>query len=452
MEAMSTIIVIVITISLMLFVNALYVAAEFSSVRSRKTRIGQMADNGNWLAEQLFPVIKDNKKLDDYIAACQVGITASSLVLGAYGQSTVAQLLAPWLARFGNLADAAALSISATGTLIILTILQVVLGELLPKSIAILHPEKVALAVTLPVRWSLVLFRPFIWLFNGSGELILRLLGISLDASHTNVHSANEIELLVTDSHEGGLIDDKERQMLRNAFRMRELTARQVMVPRTRMISAPVDSSVREILSTAIEGGFSRIPVYENTIDNIVGFVHIKDLFKQYLKGEDNVRRALREVIYVPETLPIINVWETLNEKRQYLVIVFDEYGGTEGLVTFEDLIEEIFGELQDEYDSNESALISYGTAGRTHLRGDLLISDVNEYFDLELPDEEADTLGGLVFMKLGRPPVVGDEVTINNLNFRVESVADLGIAEISFQLPSSSPVKIGEWEVASDE
>jgi len=441
-------IAIFITVGLMLFANALYVAAEFSFVRSRKTRIGQMADSGHWLAARLLPILKDAKYLDNTIAACQVGITASSLVLGAYGQSTIAVLLAPALARLGNLAEAAAFSIAATGTLIVLTVLQVVLGELLPKSVAIQHAEKVALATVIPLTWSLALFRPFIWLFNGSGNLTLRLFGVHDTEGHTHIHSPGEIELLVTDSHEGGLIDDKERQMLRNAFRMRELIARQVMVPRTRMVTAAITCSVSEVLTRAIEEGYSRIPIYEDTIDNMVGFVHIKDLFRLHLQGEENLKGLLRQVIYIPETLPISDVWETLNEKRQYMVIVFDEYGGTEGLITFEDLIEEIFGEVQDEFDEDEMALISYDKAGRTHLRADLLISDINEYLNLDLPNDEADTLGGLVFSKLGRPPVAGDEVTIGDLAVRVEAVAEFGIAEISFQLPTAGPFRIGEWEV----
>jgi len=449
---MLTAIAIFATVSLMLLANALYVAAEFSSVRSRKTRVGQIADSGNWLAEQLLPILRDNKKLDNYIAACQVGITASSLVLGAYGQNTIARLMTPGLASLGNLAEPVAFSISATGTLIFLTILQVVLGELVPKSVAIQHAERVALATVVPLKWSLVLFRPFIWLFNGSGNLILKLLGLSEVEEHSHLHSPSEIELLMTDSHEGGLIDDKERQMLRNAFRMRELTARQVMVPRTRMVSADVTCSVVEVLAKAIEEGYSRIPIYEDTVDNIIGFVHIKDLFRQHLHDEENLREILRQVIYVPETLPIIDVWETLNEQRQYMVIVFDEYGGTEGLITFEDLIEEIFGELQDEFDEEEMALISYDKAGRTHLRADLLIADINEYLNLDLPNEEADTLGGLVFSRLGRPPVVGDEVTIKGLTIRVEAIADLGISEISFRLPTTGDFKIGEWEVAPNE
>jgi CBS domain containing-hemolysin-like protein len=219
------------------------------------------------------------------------------------------------------------------------------------------------------------------------------------------------------------------------------------------MVTASIDDSVTEVLNLAIEEGYSRIPIYQGSIDDVVGFVHIKDLFKQYLGKEDKLSNLLRDVIYVPETLPIIQVWNTLNEKRQYMVIVFDEYGGTEGLITFEDLIEEIFGELRDEFDADEMALVSYDKAGRIHLRADLLITDVNEYLNLNLPYEEADTLGGLVFSQLGRVPRVGDIVIVDGLEFRVERIEDRSIAEISFQLPSTvGPLSIGEWEVAANE
>ena len=248
---MSTLIFVIITITLMVSANALYVAAEFATVSARKTRLTQMAGSGNRLAAMLLPYVEDHKALDNYIAACQVGITVSSLVLGAYGQSTVATLLAPILAKLGNLAEPVAFSISATVVLILLTILQVVMGELFPKSVAIQYPEQLALATVLPMKWSLLIFRPFIWLLNGSGNVILKLIGKEQGADHTHFHSPEEIELLVNESHEGGLLDDEAQQMLRNALRLRELTARQVMVPRTRMVAAPVGSNVVQLMDLA---------------------------------------------------------------------------------------------------------------------------------------------------------------------------------------------------------
>ena len=440
---------IIFTITLMVFINTLYVAAEFASVSSRRTRINQMAASGNRFARLLLPVVTDSKALDHYVAACQIGITASSLVLGAYGQNTVATTLYPFLMELGNLAEPVAFSISTTGVLILLTILQVVLGELLPKSIAIQYPERVALATVVPMKWSTVIFQPFIWLLNGSGDLLLNMLGVDRSRGHTHVHAPEEIELLVTESHHGGLLDDEEQQMLRNAFRLRELSARQVMVPRTRLVAVSVESTVDEILYKACEAGVTRVPLYESNIDNIVGFVHIKDLFELRLKGRQDPREVLRQVIQVPESLPVTEVWDILNKKRQYIAIVFDEYGGPAGLVSLEDLIEEIFGELQDEFDY-EVPIISSDREGRIHLRGNLLVTDVNEYLNLDLPDEEADTLGGLVFSQLGRVPAIGDEVVVGTpgVSIRVEGMEALSVLEVSLQLPVGAAPHIGEWEI----
>ncbi len=463
---MSTIILIFAILFLLIFLNALFVAGEFSAVSSRRTRISQMAGSGNRFAKMLLPVMEDSRALDRYVAACQLGITASSLVLGAYGQNVIAvRLIEPiarvleWIAPLtGGLgitshevATAIATTIAVTGVLLFLTFLQVVLGELFPKSVAIQFPEKLALLTVTPVKWSVFLFRPLIWFFNGSGDLILKIVGADLHSDHGRVHSPEEIEILMTESHEGGLLDDEERQLLRNAFRLRDLTARQVMVHRTKIVAAPVGTNVEELMNLALEVGHTRIPLYQDSIDNIIGFVHIKDLFKLFVDGNENLAAILREVIHVPETLPVVEVWETLKNKKQYMAIVFDEYGGTAGLITFEDLIEEIFGELQDEFD-DESALISLDAEGRIYLRGDLLVSDVNEYLRLSLPDT-VDTLGGLVQSELGRPPAVGDEVDFGDTIIRVESMVDLGVAEVSIQtITSDVTTHVGEWEVANHE
>ncbi|NHZ71952.1 MAG: DUF21 domain-containing protein [Aquificales bacterium] len=446
---MSTIIFITAAVALMIFFNALYVGAEFATVSSHRTRISQMAANGNKMAALLLPIMEKPVSLDNYVAACQIGITISSLVLGAFGQNVIADYLIEPLAYFG-VSAAVSQTIATITVLIFITILQVIMGELFPKSVAIQYPENVALALVVPMRISLVLFMPLIWLFNGSGSLVLRLLGRKPHEG-MQVHSPEEIELLVTESHEKGLLDDEERQMLRNAFRLRDLTARQVMVHRTRLISAPATSSIEDVINLAIAEGYSRIPLCGESIDDVVGFVHVKDLFRRYVNGRSDMESAIRDVIYVPETMPVLDVWQKLNEGGNYLAIVFDEYGGTAGIITFEDLIEEIFGELQDEFD-DEMALIARDQEGRVYLRGDLLVSDVNEYLELSLPDE-ADTLSGLIFSELGRSPNAGDEVVFGDIQIRVEAMADLGVSEVSLQLPSTEEVApFSEWEVADHE
>ncbi len=446
-----TLIIILAAIAIMVSFNALYVGAEFATVQSRKTRISQMAANGDKTAQKLLPIMEDGKRLDNYIATCQIGITISSLVLGAYGQGSVAAKLAPVLAGLGNWADATAETISATLMLILLTILQVVMGELLPKSLALQFPEKVALYTLAPMRWSEMVLKPFVWFFNGSGNILMRLIGLDHGHGHGNVHSPEEIELLVSDSTEGGLLDEDERQMLRNAFRLRDLTARQVMTPRTKIIAAPIDSAPATVLKTAIDSGFSRIPIYEDNSDQIKGYVHVKDLFKLTLKNEGSLKEIMREVIYVPETLPVANLWVELGDTLRYLAIVLDEYGGTDGMVTIEDLVEEITGEVQDEFD-NEVALVSAGKDGRVYLKAELLIVDINEYYDMSFTTELADTIGGLVFTKLGHVAEVGDEIELGETNtkVRVEQIDGLTITEVSLLLPGAKNADTGEWEVAN--
>lgn len=455
-------------VSILIFFNGLFVAGEFSTVASRKTRISQLAAQGNRLAKQLLPVIESSQALDRYVAACQLGITVSSLVLGAFGERYIADFLVqplvalvtgvePLLARLnitvGGATEAAAETIAITVVLLLLTTLQVVMGELLPKSVAVQYPERLAISVILPVKWAMVLFRPLIWLFNGSGRLLLGLFNLDDGELLTRAHSPAEIEILVTESHEGGLLDDEERQMLRNAFRLRDLTARQVMVHRTRIVAAPADSTVQDLLSLTVETGHTRIPIFKDDVDNIMGFIHIKDLFRLYVEENSNLAEILRDVVHVPETMPAFTVWETLQNRRQYMAVVFDEYGGTAGLITLEDLIEEVFGEVQDEFD-DEMAVMTFDRAGRRiHLRGDLLISDVNEYLDLDLPEEEATTLSGLVFHALGRPPEIDEEITFGDTTIRIERMEDLGVSEVSLGIGANEPIPhVEEWETVDNE
>ena len=465
---MSIVVITIGVVAILIFFNALYVAGEFSTVSARRTRINQLAAQGNPLARQLLPIVESSHLMDRYVAACQLGITVSSLTLGAFGERYVANslvdpvvsvvasaesLLASLNITVNTAAIVAAESIAATGVLLLFTTLQVILGELLPKSIGVQYPERMAVAIVLPVKWSMALFRPLIWFFNGSGNLILRLFNLEQRDGHSRAHSPAEIEILVTESHEGGLLDAEERQMLRNAFRLRDLTARQVMVHRTRIVAASVDTSVHDLLSLALEVGHTRIPLFQEDVDNIIGFVHIKDLFRLYVEENANLAEILRDVIHVPETMPALAVWETLQNRRQYMAIVFDEYGGTAGLITLEDLIEEVFGEVQDEFDE-ETALMTFDREGRrVHLRGDLLVADVNEYLELELPENEATTLSGLIFQALGRPPEEGEEVTLGETTIRVEKKEDLAVSEVSLEIGAHEPVpQVAEWKVAEDE
>jgi putative hemolysin len=337
--------IVALVIALLIFLNAFYVAAEFASVSARRTRIRQMAAEGNRLASILRPVLANPHRLDDYVATCQLGITASSLLLGFYGQSQLAELLRPLLVDLGGMQEPAAQSVAATGVLLSLTALQVLLGELVPKSIGVRFPEQLALLTVVPMRWSVAILRPLTWLFNGTGRLVLRLLRQETVAGHSRTHLPEEIELLVAESAKGGLLDAEERVMLRNVFRLSELVTHQVMIPRPRIEAAPVGIALPDLLRQIADSPYTRIPIYENDIDHIVGVVHLKDIFRACSAGGDvELRDFVRQVPFVPEGMPVDELWTLLKSGHHYVAIVFDEYGGTAGLVTLEDLIEEVFG------------------------------------------------------------------------------------------------------------
>jgi len=437
------VLLIIVVVTVLVFFNALYVAGEFSSVGARRTRIVQMAEEGSRLARMLIPVMNDPHHLDNYIAASQVGITLSSIVLGIYGQRQIAPLIEPLfeLLPLGRASSAgagvAAAGASATIVLIVLTILQVVFGELVPKSIAVQYPERLALLTAIPMKWSAdIILKPLIVLLNGSGRLVLKVLGVEYGGEHAHVHSPEEIIILVKESHRGGLIDADERRLLRNVFRVSETTAVEVAVPRPRIVAAPVEKPVSEILRLAADSSYTRIPIYEKDIDHILGFVHLRDLYSLYQQDPaHDVWPIIRQMPFVPETLPSIEVWNRLNEADSYLAVVFDEYGGTSGLITREDLIEELFGELQDEFD-HERELVTPMGEGRLVVRGDMLVTYLEEMLNVDLPHETSHTVGGLVLDALGRIPTVGDQVDVAGLTLRVEAIAGNSVSSVCVILP----------------
>ena len=285
------------------------------------------------------------------------------------------------------------------------------MGELLPKTVALRYPETLALATVLPIKWSAdFLLRPLILLLEEwSGSLVLRLLGLTADHEGAHVHSPEEIVILVEESHRGGLIDADEQALIRNVFRVSDTAVGNVATPRNRLVAADISTPVQEVLQLTADSDYSRILVYEKDIDHIVGYVHLRDLFLACRPGCDSALTAIcRPAPFVPETLTVTQAWNRLNETGAYLAIVFDEYGGTSGLITREDLIEELFGEVQDEFD-HEHEPIRALNPGRYEVRGDISIAVLNETLGLNLPTEPFHNLAGLIVDTLGRIPRLGD-------------------------------------------
>ncbi|RME58709.1 MAG: HlyC/CorC family transporter [Caldilineae bacterium] len=412
--------VIVLIIIFLILANALFVAAEIAAVGVRRSRLAQLAEEGNRLARLLVPIVEDPHGLDNYIAACQLGITLSSLILGFYGQAAITPYVAPVLEEVAGLPSVAAASLAATGILLILTLLQILLGELAPKAIGIQYPERTAILTVLPVRWSMVLLRPLIWFFNGSGRLLLGLFGIPAVGEGAHVHAPEEILMLVQESGAGGLLAGEEKRLLENTLLLRERPIRQVMVPRTNLMAAPVEIGCADLLALVARSPYSRLPLYEGSIDNIVGVVHLKDLLCVQASGEPcDVQTIMRKPPYMPETLSAEEAFVRLQKEHYHMAVVIDEYGGTAGIVTFEDLIEEIFGDIRDEFDTGAADVQLLSGEGLL-VSGDILVEELNHLLDADLPEEDVDTIGGLVQTELGRVPRPGDGVRVDKLLFQV--------------------------------
>ncbi len=427
---------------LLVFANAFFVAAEFSLVSVRRTRIAELVARGEESAAWVQKAINNP---DAVIAATQLGITLASLGLGWIGEPALSHLLLPVVELFPDtIQSEISHTVSAGIAFAIITFLHVVIGELAPKSIALQNPEGTSLAVARPTLWVEFIFKPAIWLLNGAGNAILRLVGVQPASGHELVHSVEELKMLVTASAEGGVVEEAESEMLRAIFELEELLVRQVMIPRTEMIAVEADTSLEEIVTLVTQSTYTKFPVYEESLDQVLGIVHVKDLLRA-LQSPDCVdctaRSLLREPVFVPETISVSALLSQFRENRQHIAIVLDEYGGTAGLVTLEDLLEEIVGEVSDPFDriTPEIQTLADGTV---MINGLALIEEVNDHLDLTLEDPNYDTIAGYILGKLSRIPRVGDVVEADRVRMKVESMDGLRIDRIALTL-DKSPVDV---------
>jgi CBS domain containing-hemolysin-like protein len=447
----------------LVLVTAFFVAVEFALVSVRRTRIEQLATEGNASAKLVKRALD---KLNSYLAAAQVGITMATIGIGSLGEPVVAQLFIPLLEPlFGH--DSVGTFLSAHGiafvlALLLVTIVELILGETVPKIAAIQRAEGTSMALIRPMNIFMLIFLPFIWLINLLSNAILRLLGLPQDATHHTAYTVEELEMIVTSSRHAGVLDREEEVILRRVFDFGELAARQVMVPRTEMEAMPVDATLQEALETIVKHRHTRFPLYEGDLDNIVGLLHIQDLFvvaaqtldlntaargdiqpgdgkdsapPGSVEGSFDLHAIMRPVQLVPETMDVAALLPLLQKSGQQMAIVVDEYGGTAGLVTLEDIIEEIVGEVRDEFEGREALSEIVTTPEGTLIDGLVSIDDVNDALDLGI-ESEAETIGGYVFEVLGRKPELGDEVQRNGHVLRVEELDGLRISKVRV-LPS---------------
>ena len=422
---------------LLVLANAFFVAAEFALVSVRRTRIRELSSQGHRAAAWAERAVANP---DRFIAATQLGITLASLGLGWVGEPALSNLLLPVVSLFPGVNQAElSHTLSAALAFALITFLHVVVGELAPKSIALQDPERTALLVARPTVWTSWVFYPFIIVLNGAGNALLRAFGIRPAEGHRLVHSVEELKMLVAASAEGGVVEDEEEEMLRAVFDFRGTLVRQVTVPRTEMVAVPAEAPLAEVIRIAGEHPFSKLPVYEGSLDHVIGVVHVKDLLRLSAieqPGPQVARDIMRETIYVPETTFITTLLARFRRRRQHIAIVLDEYGGTAGVVTLSDLVEEIVGEVSDPFDEPELQPLPDGTA---LIDGLATIEEVNERFDLHLDDPNYDTLAGFVLGRLGRLAQVGDQVMVNGVELRVEAMDGLRIARVSLTRRSAA-------------
>ena len=432
-------------IVLLLFSNGFFVASEFAIVKVRKTRIEQLVKEGNGTAKLALDAIKD---LDKFIAAVQLGVTISSIGLGWVGESTIAKIIEPLFIFIPGVGQSIAThTVSATSAFCLITFLHVVLGELIPKSIALEYTEATALWVARPMHGLSIIFTPFIWALNGFGNLVLKMLKIPHSHKGSMVHSTEELDMLVDASYDGGVLNETEKDMLHNVFKFSDLTAKQVMIPRTDMVCVSQEMKMEELNKLAAETQYTRYPVYDEDIDHIIGIVHAKDLYALSLKDEVcPIKNIVREVLLVPETITMDNLVLEFKKRKGQMAIVVDEFGGTSGLITLEDVLEEIFGDVQDEFDEEEDSDIKE-ISPNTYLANAMLrLDEMSEFFDFEeeevFDEDDVDTVGGFVVKLLGRIAEVGDKVEFKDFTFIVREIDGARITKIEIIRKETLPTK----------
>ncbi len=431
-----------IAIAVLLLVNGFFVAAEFALVRSRRTRLESIARTGDWKARL---AMRASGNLARVYSASQLGVTLASLGLGALAESALGGMFASELARLPFFIEVSLrVGVGAAIALTIVTFLHVVFGELAPRGVALAHPEDVARWLTPPLLGFAWLMTPFTNLLTRSSQVVLRAFG--LRATRENVHSAEELRMLVEQSEEGGAIQTQDADLLEGVFEFSEKNARDVMTPRTAIDALPIDASLDETVALITESQRSRYPVYENTIDDIIGIVLAKDVIPILAapRREFSLRSIARKVHVVPGSRQVEEVLADFKRLKEHMAIVLDEYGGTAGLVTMEDLLEEIVGEILDEYDEQPEHP-ERTSADIVIVPGATDVAELNERYGLKVPEDDYTTIGGYVFGALGRLPTVGDRVSAGGAVFSVTEMDGRRVDSLAVNLSAGRITRANE-------
>lgn len=420
---------ILLIIAAFLLINAFYVAAEFALVGAPKAAIEHRAGQGDRMAQRLNRLMESSHAQDRYIATAQIGITVASLGLGMFGEHGLADWLAPHLAWMGGYRFVTAHSVASVAAVAGLTCGHIVVGEMLPKSLALQYTERAARWLYWPMRLSWILTWPFVFVFNTIADAFLRLIGVHRSAqTEDQLHTPEELRLIVEESEEGGVLREESGRLLQELFEFGDLTASQVMVPRVRVVGVPVGATPDDIRALLLSRMHTRYPVYAGDLDHIVGMLHVKDLLRRIITNDVITATDVRAIPVVPETAPLDDVLTVMQRANAHMAVVIDEHGGTAGTVSIEDLSEEVVGEISEDATDVPSFVLEAPDVWR--VAGTARLEEVGQRFDLDLEHEDVDSVSGLVLARLGRPPVVGDVVEFGQVRFEVLALAGRGVRE----------------------
>jgi CBS domain containing-hemolysin-like protein len=420
-------VVILVTLALLL-ANAVCVAAEFAIIGVSRPAVEFRANQGDPLARRVLRLLVSPVSQDRFIATAQLGITLASLGLGMYGEHTLAAWLEPRLELSPTSRFIAAHTLASIAAVTVLTYLHIFIGEMVPKAIALSRPELTARALYWPMLVVLIVFYPFVRILNGAGNLFLRLIGIRRqDAAPGQGYTAEELQIIVEESAEGGAMRAEAGAILGELLEFGDLTADQVMVPRVRVVGIPVNASPDQVRAAVLAHRHTRYPIYDGDLDHIVGMLHVKDLLHRNLVREPISVAALRPMPVVPETATLDVVLQTMQRASAHLAVVIDEHGGTAGVVSLEDLFEEVVGEI-DEGAPTAPPLVA-ADDGSVSVAGTVRLDELGAHFDLDLVHEEVDSISGLVLAVLGRPARVGDVVEYGRVRIEVTATSGHGVS-----------------------
>ncbi len=429
----------------LVLLNGFFVAAEFSIVKVRYSQIHLKAEQGNRFAKRSEHIINH---LDTYLSATQLGITLASLGLGWIGESVVAKIILTIFHSLNiSITQELLHTISLPAGFIIITVLHIVFGELAPKSIAIRKAELTTLMISYPLYWFFMIFRPFIWLMNSSSNFLLNVIGIKPVGDH-EIHSVDELRLLVEQSRKGGEIQEENYEIIKNAFDFTDHNARQIMIPRQLIFSLDIELPVKKIIEKILENGYSRIPIYKRSIDNIIGVVYAKDVLKEQYRNPDfKIENLLHPPFYIFETKRISEVLKEFQKQHIHLAVVIDEFGGTQGIITLEDILEELVGEIQDE-DDDEKPIVEEKEDKTFLVQATQLLTDINDYLPHPfIISENYNTLSGLILYYFNRIPKSNEKINMDKYEITVlkiqhRTIRMVMLKEISenIEQPNNSP------------